>query len=673
MEANKYTNHLINTTSPYLLQHAHNPVNWYPWQDDAFEIAKKENKPVFLSIGYSTCHWCHVMAQESFEDEEVAKLLNDHFISIKVDREERPDIDSIYMNVAQALTGSGGWPLTIVMTPDKKPFFAGTYFPKENKYGRIGLVELLNQIALKWKEDEKALVDSGEEITKAIINYENASSSRKYSIDKAIIFKAMDQFESRFDSEFGGFGNAPKFPTPHHLMFLLHSHNLKISEKALPMAEKTLMSMYKGGLFDHVGGGFSRYSTDEKWLVPHFEKMLYDNALLTMVYSEAYQLTKKEIYKYIVQSTLDYIKREMTSPKGGFYSAQDADSEGEEGKYYIWDYDEIVNILGSESEEFCKTYNIRPRGNFEGRNILNLIGSSGDLPDKKTQKQLSRLYRQRLERYPLHKDDKILVSWNSMMIGSYAKAGRIFENEDYIKSAEDGFNFIMSNMVKEDGTLFISYRDGKSSGTGLLDDYAYLMWACLELYESTYNIEYLKECMRLYNLIEENFSNKRGGYFLSSKESEDLIYRPREFYDGAVPSGNSVLAYVLSKLSKLTGNFDVENSLNLLLETYAPLVASQSSAYSFALKALLLNLYSTRELVAVGSNINLKFLISSLAKVYLPQLTSLAMVPENEKEIKKLAPHIHSYSIEDENTFYLCENFTCSSPLHYIDELMQKL
>lgn len=672
---NKYTNHLIDEVSPYLLQHAHNPVDWYPWSDEAFEKATTENKPIFLSIGYSTCHWCHVMAHESFEDEEVAKILNKNFISIKVDREERPDIDSIYMNVAQTLTGSGGWPLTIIMTPEKKPFFAGTYFPKNSKYGRTGLIDLLNTVTDKWLKDNETILNSSKEITLAIKNYEESKINKVVKNNKDSIIDAIEGLEGNFDSQYGGFGNAPKFPTPHNLLFLLHCHKLGLSKNALAIVEKTLISMYKGGIFDHIGYGFSRYSTDSKWLVPHFEKMLYDNALLVIVYSQAYQITKKTIYKYIVEKTLEYISREMTSKDGGFYSAQDADSQGEEGKYYIWDYDEIIKILGKDNgEDFCKFYNVSKRGNFEGKNILNLINNDELLPNNEIKESINKLYNYRLKRYPLHKDDKILVSWNSMMITAYAIAGRVFKNNNYVDIAEKGLDFIKNNLTKKDNSLYISYREGNVSGKGLLDDYAYLAWANLEMYKTSYKPEYLLSCKNILNKIEKDFLDPKGGYFLSAKDSKDLIYRPKEFYDGAVPSANSILVYVFSKYSKLTGDSTIQNSLDKQLKVYSSLFESQPLAYTFGLQALLLNIYPTKELVSIIEPEDIEALKKEFSNIYNPQITNLVITEEIKDTIKKLAPFTESY-LENSKlpSYYLCENYTCLEPVNSIDEIIKEI
>lgn len=455
--AKEHVNKLINENSPYLLQHAHNPVNWYPWCEEAFEKATKEDKPIFLSIGYSCCHWCHVMEKESFEDEEVAEILNKHYISIKVDREERPDIDSVYMKFCQAYSGSGGWPLSILMTPDKKPFFAATYIPKHSKYGLAGFVELLNSIKETWEFKREEVLNAGNRAQEALIRSEELDI-KSINEDK-FIDSVMRNLHNVADFTYGGFGDKPKFPSPHNLLFLLRYWKKDENEHLLKIIEKTLDSMYKGGIFDHLGFGFSRYSVDEKWLVPHFEKMLYDNALLSYTYCEAYEATKNPLYKRIVENIFTYILRDMTSHDGGFYSAEDADSEGVEGKFYVFSPDEVKSVLGEEDgERYCKLFDITEKGNFEGKNIPNLINTSlSEIDTPKIQKEINnlreKLYRFREKRVHPFKDDKILTSWNGLMIASLSYAGRVFDNKNYIKESEKAVTFILDNLSDEQGRL----------------------------------------------------------------------------------------------------------------------------------------------------------------------------------------------------------------------------
>ncbi len=541
-------NHLRNQTSPYLLQHAGNPVEWYPWCDEAFIRAKEEDKPVFLSIGYSTCHWCHVMAHESFEDMEVADILNRYFISIKVDKEERPDIDSIYMSVCQAFTGSGGWPTTIFLTPDQKPFFAGTYFPKKARYGQVGFIDLLQAVHEKWETDRTELLQSADEL----VSHLKVQETTAGTINPQHIKQALAQYKYLFDEKNGGFGRAPKFPTPHNLLFLLQQYEKKGDAEALKMVEKTLYQMYRGGIFDHIGGGFSRYSTDERFLVPHFEKMLYDNALLIITYCKAFHLTGKSIYRDVAQKTAGYILREMTSPEGGFYSAQDADSEGVEGKYYLFETDEIMKLLGKQQgEAFNEYYDITPKGNFEGKNIPNLLKNNDLSKDFGEQQEI--LYQYRKRRYALHLDDKILTSWNSLMIAAMCHLYRITEDRIYLDTAVRAEEFVLKELC-EDDTLYVSYREHIRGGKGFLDDYANQIFALLTLYGITMNSLYLEKAQLFCDkAVSDFYDKKQSGFFLYGEVNEQLILRPKETYDGAIPSGNSFMAYNLVQLYFLTG------------------------------------------------------------------------------------------------------------------------
>ena len=558
MNTYKFTNNLINEKSPYLLQHAHNPVNWYPWSSEAFKKAKEENKPIFLSIGYSTCHWCHVMERESFEDEKVAKKLNEHFISIKVDREERPDIDSIYMNVCVALTGSGGWPLSIFLTPDMKPFFAGTYFPKNSYMGMPGFVTLLEKIDFSWKNNRNDLINAGNEILDTL-------RSKRYEIDSNIPNESPDEafngLSHIFDEEYGGFGYAPKFPTPHNLFFLLRYWHSAKNTKALEIVEKTLDSMYRGGIFDHIGYGFSRYSTDRKWLAPHFEKMLYDNALISLAYVEGYQALKKERYADVANKIFEYILRDMTSPEGAFYCAEDADSEGHEGKFYVWTPQEIKDVLGKENGDlFCRYFDITGQGNFEGKNIPNLINTQIQNNDIELVEECrKKLFNHREKRVHPFKDDKILSSWNGLMIASLARGGKILKNEKYILSAEKAINFVLSKLVREDGRLMARFRDNEVSHPAYLEDYAFIIWGLIELYETTFKSKYLKKAIDLSFKVNELFRDEEhGGFFLYGKDAEQLILRPKESHDNVVPSGNSAMAMNFLRLSRLTGKSEFE-------------------------------------------------------------------------------------------------------------------
>lgn len=517
----KKTNRLIHEKSPYLLQHAYNPVDWYPWSEEAFEKAKREEKPIFLSIGYSTCHWCHVMERESFEDEEVARVLNRDFVAIKVDREERPDVDHVYMTVCQAMTGQGGWPLTVLMTPEKKPFFAGTYFPKRSKYGRTGLLEILERVADAWKRKRTDLLQAGNRVTEAIRG--NMDPAVRGELSEEMLTGAYEQLSDQFDERYGGFGQSPKFPRPHDFLFLLRHWKRTGEERALQMVEKTLEAMRRGGIYDHVGFGFSRYSVDDRWHTPHFEKMLYDNALLAVAYLEAYQVTGKEAYARVAREIFTYVLRDMTSPEGGFYSAEDADSEGEEGKFYLWTPEEIREVLGAGMGRlFCECYGVTDAGNFEGKNILHQIGISlsavavrhgmgMDELEQKLEEARRKLFQAREQRVRPHRDDKILTSWNALMIVALSRGARVLGERRYADAAEGAARFILKTLRRGDGRLLARYRDGEAAIPAFLDDYAFLAWGLIELYEATLRVEYLRRAADLAREMLDLFGDDRGG------------------------------------------------------------------------------------------------------------------------------------------------------------------
>lgn len=671
------SNRLINEKSPYLLQHAHNPINWYAWGSEAFDNAKKENKPIFLSIGYSTCHWCHVMAHESFEDKEVAEFLNKNFIAIKVDKEERPDVDSIYMTVCQAMNGQGGWPLTILMTPEQKPFYAGTYFPKNSRYNMPGLMDILKSVSSEWEKNKEKIVSSSEKILSQLAVHFNAEK-----IDTPLNEKVLDngyrQLRDNFDEDDGGFGRAPKFPTPHKLMFLLRYYSLKGEKKALTIVEKTLDSMYRGGIFDHIGFGFSRYSTDEKWLAPHFEKMLYDNALLTIAYLEAYQITKKELYKNVAVKTLDYIFRELTSEDGGFYCAEDADSEGEEGKYYVFNPIEIIEILGTEDGKyFNEHFDITEEGNFEGKNIPNLINNdSFNEEDKRIQSLRVKILEYRSGRMKLHKDDKILTSWNGLMIATLGKAYKILGDKKYFQAANRALDTITKNLVAENGRLLARYRDGEALHNGYLDDYAFLTLGLIELYESSFEVTYLSRAISLNSELINLFSDiEKGGFFIYGNDGENLIARPKEVYDGAMPSGNSVVAYNLIKLARLTGDVELEEMAEKQMNFMASNLKGGEINYSFFLIGAAFALSTSKELVCVLNNVeDINSIKTLLKEESYFNLITLVKTEENSEELGKIAKFIQDYKIvNNNNTYYLCENNSCLPPINDINSIKNKL
>lgn len=671
----KISNKLIDEKSPYLLQHAYNPVKWYPWGDEAFTKAREENKPIFLSIGYSCCHWCHVMAHESFEDNEIAEYLNAHFISIKVDREERPDIDSVYMAACVSLTGDGGWPLSIFMSPDKKPFYAGTYFPKNSNYQMPGFRDLARAVKNAWENSRGELLQSGEELTNAI----KIPQKRKESADlKELTEKGAENLKKYFDKENGGFGRAPKFPTPHNLMFLLkYSYYYRDKESQI-MAEKTLDALYRGGIYDHIGYGFSRYSTDSIYLVPHFEKMLYDNALLASAYLESYQITGKEHYREIAERILAYVDRELTDKLGGFYCAQDADSEGEEGKYYVLRPEEVIAVLGEDDGNYFNQYfDITGRGNFEGANIPNRIQkvellSSYKVTDDRIDRLCSKMYEYRRQRTKLHKDDKMLASWNGLMIMTYAKAYQILGVEEYLKKAVNGVGFIEEHLIEKD-RLKVHFRDGAGSGEGHLEDYAFYAMALLTLYECSFEVNYLDKALKITEkMMELFFDSADGGFFLYAKDGESLIYRPKVAEDNAIPSGNSAAAYVLKKLSALTGNVELVEAAALQLK-YLSEVIDYPISHCFTLSVLLTEVNVSRELVCVTEGSVDKGLKQLLKEQYLPDLTVVLKNRENQEELSRLIPFTREYPLENRTAYYLCENRKCRRPVYTIEELQQLL
>ncbi len=687
----QFTNQLINEKSPYLLQHAHNPVNWYAWNKEAFKKAKEENKPIFLSIGYSTCHWCHVMAHESFEDQEVANILNEHYISIKVDREERPDVDHIYMMACQAMTGQGGWPLTIIMTPDKQPFYAGTYFPKEGKWGRPGLIDILNGLAKKWKEDRDEILNIGEDVIDHITPSFNQFQKGAPNVE--VLHEAYHQFANQFDSEFGGFGKAPKFPTPHNLIFLLRYWKKTKEHEALQMVEKTLESMYRGGIYDHIGFGFARYSTDKQWLVPHFEKMLYDNALLAYTYLEAYQATKKQEYSEIAEQIFTYVIAKMTDENGGFYSAEDADSEGVEGKFYVWSPNEIKEILGEEDGHlFCTVFDITDEGNFEGKSIPNLIYQSIDHIAKemgisvtslksKLDSLREKVYLAREKRIHPHNDDKILTSWNGLMIAAFAKGAKVLNNPKYSQIAKKSYDFIFHNLRREaDGRLFARYREGEVAHLGYIDDYAFLIWGLIELYEATYDPTYLKDALDFhYQMKKLFFDHENGGYYFYGDDAEQLFARPKEIYDGAIPSGNSVAALNLLKLARITGGSQLEADAEKQIRAFVGTVNEIPRAYSYFLTAIQFVVGPTKEIVIAGEkgSKDTEEMLNSIGSLFLSEAV-LLFHPEQEGKDKELIESISPFiveqrAIDNKITTYICENFACNRPIVGIDEALQVL
>lgn len=656
-------NQLQSEKSPYLLQHAENPVAWRPWGAAAFEAAKLEDKPVFLSIGYSTCHWCHVMAHESFEAEDAAKAINQVFIPVKVDREERPDVDAVYMEACIAANGSGGWPLTVLLTPEQKPFWAGTYLPKRQ------LLSLLNQVAHHWRENRDELIAAGDSLTDYLRREEDI---RPGTPSRQLVNAGAALFSQRFDRQWGGFGEAPKFPTAHNLLFLLRYAHLTGDHHAQEMAEQTLEHMYRGGLFDHVGGGFSRYSTDRQWLVPHFEKMLYDNALLAIAYTEAYQLTNRSYAQEVTRRTLDYVLAELTDPLGGFYCGQDADSDGVEGKYYVFSPQEVSEVLGqAAAAPFCRRFGITTQGNFEGKSIPNLIGTPDwEQAPAETKGWTETMYTYRRNRTRLHRDDKVLTAWNGLMIAAFARAGLILTEPRYLDAAEQAAAFIGQHLKGEDGRLLARWREGEAAYPGKLEDYAFYAWGLLELYGATFRINFLEEAHRLTELLLNLFfDGEQGGFYPYANDGEQLITRNKEVYDGAMPSGNAVAALVLSRLARLTGEVRWRDAADLQFQYLAGAIQAYPAGHSFTLLALLEELWPTAELVCTAETIP-EELLAFLRKTPQPGLTVLVKTKMSAPRLAALAPFTAEYPLPAAGVrYYLCRDKTCTTPVETIEEL----
>ena len=679
----KYVNRLAKESSPYLLQHKNNPVDWYPWGREAFDKAKELDRPIFLSIGYSTCHWCHVMEHESFEDEQVAQLLNENYISIKVDREERPEIDHVYMSVCQAMTGRGGWPLTIIMTPSKEPFFAGTYFSKTGRFGRPGMLELLPSISDAWKNKREELIASAEKVNSFLLQ-----SNKKVigeTLDQTVLENAYAQFISKYDKINGGFGTKPKFPSAHNLIFLLRYHYMNKDKTSLMMVENTLQKMRLGGIFDHIGYGFHRYSTDKEWLVPHFEKMLYDQAMLTIAYTEAFQITGNKLYQNIAEEILAYVSRDMTDKRGGFYSAEDADSEGEEGLFYFWTLKELQKINSEDDLSFLKElYNLDSAGNFKdeatgqftGNNIFHLNDSINDKSKSVRIKKINQtLFKIREQRIHPFKDDKILTDWNGLMIVAYAKAGIAFKNESFINAAEKSAQFIFKNLTDNNGRLIKRYRNGVSGLDAHLDDYAFIIWGLLELYEATFKASYLSEAIVLNNIMIEEFWRDNGGFYLGSDKSEQLIVRALTGYDGAIPSGNSIAAYNLLKLTRLTGEVKFAEMAEQIFKVFSNEIKMTPTGYTSTLSAFMFEFSKPKEIVVVGSSSSLETqsALNILKSKYIPNKVILFKDVEDKlQSLSSIAKWTSSHEmIDKKTTYYICEDFSCKLPTTDIEQALK--
>jgi uncharacterized protein YyaL (SSP411 family) len=682
----EYTNKLIDETSPYLLQHAHNPVDWYPWGPEALERARVENKPILLSIGYSACHWCHVMEHESFENPDIARIMNENFVCIKVDREERPDLDTIYMNAVQMLTGHGGWPMTVFLTPDLKPFYGGTYYPPTDRQGMPGFPRVLLALADAYNNKPQEVLESADAIT-AELKRTNLLAPSNELLSTELLNQAFSTLIGAFDRTEGGFGRAPKFPPSMTLMFLLRQFQRTGSREALAMVELTLQKMAGGGMYDHLGGGFARYSVDAHWLVPHFEKMLYDNALLARIYLYAYQATKNPLYRRVAEETLEYVIRDMTDRAGAFYSSEDADSEGEEGKFYVWTPRQVLELLGEEDGAvFCAFFNVTVQGNFEhSTSILNTprsleefsaeTGRSVDEVRRIIRTGKTRLLAVRESRIRPGRDDKSLAAWNGLMLTAMAEAANILGRDDYRQIALRNGEFILSQLAAE-GRLLRTWKAGRAKLNAYLEDYAYVAEGLLALYEATFETRYFSEARRLVDLMIERFWDEtNGGFFFTSSDHEELITRTKEFFDNAVPSGNSVAALVLQKMSLLTGNHDYQQRALTIIRTVRQVIARHPSAFGYLLCALDFYLSEPKEIAIVGKpdSHEVRLLIQELYGRYLPNkvLAGCEAEDRNAQEAIKLLEG--RAAVEGQPTAYVCRNFTCLLPAATVEELAARL
>jgi len=668
-------NRLTKETSPYLLQHADNPVDWYPWGDEALTRARTEDKPILLSIGYSACHWCHVMAHESFENKEIARLMNENFVNIKVDREERPDLDTVYMEAVQSITGRGGWPLTVFLTPEGKPFFGGTYFPPEDGRGLPGFPRVLRAVADSYRNRRSEVERATEQIMTAL-SYKTDVNATTEQLGADILNETYLALKPDFDSKNGGFGSAPKFPQPLVLDFLLTYYHRTGDKEALDMVTLTLEKMAKGGIHDQIGGGFHRYSTDSRWLVPHFEKMLYDNALLSRVYLHAYLVTKKPLFRRIAEETIDYVLREMTGPEGGFYSTQDADTEGMEGRYYLWTPDEITEALGGEKTgEVNDYFGVTARGNFDGQNILHIAGNLiGEEPDVIKQARAS-LLKMRQRRVRPARDDKILASWNGLMLASLAEAAVVFNRNDYLEAAVANGSFLLDSMTYE-GYLKHTYKDGEASIDGYLDDYALVIDGLLNLHQATFGGRWLKEAVRLTELMVEEFWDESDGMFYDTgKRHQALFIRPRNVHDGALPSGTSAATLALIKVSRLTGNEELEQIAVKSLQNVRETMSRYPLGFGNWLCALDFHLSEPKEIAIVGSRDNpmTMELLRALFDIWLPNKVIAALDPDDLAAMNSLMLLKDRGMINNQSTVYLCERNSCRTPVNDPNLLREQL
>lgn len=679
----KYTNRLIHETSPYLLQHAHNPVDWFPWGDEALARAKAEDKPILLSVGYSACHWCHVMERESFENPQTAEIMNHYFINIKVDREERPDIDAIYMEAVQLMTNHGGWPMTVFMTPDGAPFYGGTYYPPVDRHGLPGFPRLLLAIADAWENKRDGLIEQGAQLLKAMDKASLVHAS-EMPIHATLLDTAYQTLARNFDPRHGGFGGAPKFPGVMTWEFMLRTWQRTGAIEAKEMVKKTLLGMMNGGIYDHLGGGFARYTVDAAWLVPHFEKMLYDNALLARLYLNAYQAFGEERYRRVVEETLEYIRRDMTHPAGGFYSAEDADSEGVEGKFYVWSYQEVQEILGPDADRFCRFYDVTAEGNWEGHNILHMTRDTATaarefgLATAELEALLARgrerLYAARSKRLRPGLDDKVLTSWNGLMLAAFAEAGAVLGRDDYRAIAVRNAEFLLSQL-QDQGRLLRTWKAGQAKILGFQEDYAYLIHGLLHLYEATFDLRWIEEARRLVDEMIRLFWDPEGGFYQTGVDQPGLVTRPIDLFDNATPSGNAMGADVLLRLAHLLGDEDYHRRATAILQRLGPLAPRAPSGFGQLLNSLDRYLALPKEVVIVGppDHASTQTMLRQVFRRYLPNRLVALRHPDDPRPAEVLPVMADRDTIHDLPTAYVCENYACQLPTTDPLELARQL
>ncbi len=684
MSEHRHPNRLITETSPYLLQHAYNPVDWYPWGEEAFARARAEDKPILLSVGYSACHWCHVMERESFEDEETARLMNERFVNIKVDREERPDIDAIYMNAVQAMTGHGGWPMTVFLTPQGEPFYGGTYFPPEPRYGMPSFRQVLDAMHDVWQNRREDALASAQQITRQLAEVARLGAGRT-PLTQELLDATAAAIMRRFDARYGGWSGAPKFPAPQTIEYLLRTYLRKRDELALRQAGFTLRQMARGGIYDQLGGGFHRYSVDERWLVPHFEKMLYDNAQLARAYLHAWQIAGDDEFRQVVEETLDYVLREMTAPDGGFYSAQDADSEGEEGKFFVWSAAEVRQALGEDAQLFCQIFDVTTHGNWEGVNILHrprpleeiarVTGQPVDRLQAIAARGKHKLFAIREQRARPGRDDKVLANWNGLMLGALAEAGRVLDRADYLQAAIRNAEFVLGAMLIN-GRLMHAYKDGRANVPGFLSDYALYASGLLELYRATFDLRWLRAARDLAEQMLDHFwDEQEGGFFQTSDEHESLITRLKDLFDEAVPSGNAVAAQVLLQLARLTGDPEYDRRGRATIELVSDAMRQYPSAVATMLNALDYALATPQELAIIGAVTHpaTQTMLRAVDRTWRPNLV-VAVARADDSQARALIPLLQDRpQRDDQPTAYVCRSFVCDLPTTDVEEMLHQL